>query len=216
MRLNWQSPLSDGGALVTNYRVYRGTVSAGENLLTTLANVKSYTDTAVTIGLTYYYEVSALNAAGLEGFRSDEVHAAPSAAPDTSPPTIVIASPANNTIVSTPAIAVSGTSTDDVGVQKVEVSSDGLTWVKASGTTTWSATVVLQLGLNIIYARATDTSGNTRTVRNTVTEQSSGLSSLAFDPVFMVAIAVVVVGGAAVATLLWRRRKKSEPPRPRV
>src|SRR5438034_305768 len=78
--LTWSPPSSNGGSPITNYRVYRGFTSGGETLLTTLGVVTSYSDTAVTNGVTYYYEVSALNNVG-EGPRSSEASATPVAPP---------------------------------------------------------------------------------------------------------------------------------------
>src|SRR5439155_897696 len=62
--LAWSSPSSDGGSAITNYKVYRGTISGQLSLLATLPNVLSYTDSAVTNGQTYYYKVTAVNAVG--------------------------------------------------------------------------------------------------------------------------------------------------------
>jgi hypothetical protein len=67
---------------ITAYRVYRGTTSGGESLLTTgscsgLGSVLTCTDTGLTNGQTYFYEVSAVNAIG-EGARSPEASATPS------------------------------------------------------------------------------------------------------------------------------------------
>jgi len=78
--LTWQAPGSNGGSAITNYKIYRGTTSGGETLKTTIGNVLTYSDTTVTNGLTYYYQVSAVNAAG-EGPRSNEASAVPSAPP---------------------------------------------------------------------------------------------------------------------------------------
>jgi len=77
VHLTWTAP-SDGGSPITNYKVYRSTVSGGETILTTLGNVTSYDDTAVTNGTTYFYKVSAVNAVG-EGAQSNEASATPSA-----------------------------------------------------------------------------------------------------------------------------------------
>lgn len=78
VRLSWAAP-SDGGSAITNYKIYRGTVSGGETLLATVVNVMSYDDNAVTNGTPYYYQVSAVNAVG-EGPRSNEVVATPQVA----------------------------------------------------------------------------------------------------------------------------------------
>ena len=88
--LTWQAPTSNGGSQITNYRVYRGTTSGGKTLLATLGVVTSYTDTSVTNGVTYYYQVSAVNSVG-EGPRSNEATATPSApaAPPTAPQGLV-------------------------------------------------------------------------------------------------------------------------------
>jgi hypothetical protein len=74
--LQWSPPSSNGGAAITNYNVYRATAPGAETLLTQLGNVTSYTDTAVTNGTTYYYQVSAVNSVG-EGALSNERSAMP-------------------------------------------------------------------------------------------------------------------------------------------
>jgi minor extracellular protease Epr len=75
--LSWSAPLSDGGSAVTNYKIYRGTTSGGKTELTTLGNVLTYTDTSVTNGQTYYYQVTAVNSIG-ESEKSSEAYATPS------------------------------------------------------------------------------------------------------------------------------------------
>jgi PKD repeat protein len=77
--LGWTPPASNGGVDISSYRVYRGTASGGETLLTSggcanLGAVTSCTDTAVNPGQTYFYKVSAINALG-EGAQSNEASA---------------------------------------------------------------------------------------------------------------------------------------------
>jgi hypothetical protein len=74
--LQWQAPSSDGGAPITGYNVYRGT-STGMEMATpyaTLGNVQQYTDTGVTSGNSYFYEVTAKNSVG-ESAKSNEAEA---------------------------------------------------------------------------------------------------------------------------------------------
>jgi fibronectin type 3 domain-containing protein len=77
--LSW-SPV--GGA--TSYNVYRGTTSGAETLYRSGVTATTYTDTSVTGGTTYDYEVTAVNAGG-ESPRSAEVSATPQVAPPAAP-----------------------------------------------------------------------------------------------------------------------------------
>lgn len=72
--LTWSASL--GTAPIT-YSVYRGTSSGGEGTTAIATNLTttSYTDTSVTTGTTYYYEVSASNSVGVSA-KSSEVSAA--------------------------------------------------------------------------------------------------------------------------------------------
>ena len=74
VQLTWSPPASNGGSPITNYRIYRGTISGGEALLTTVGNVTSFKDTSTVRGQTYFYKVTAVNAVG-EGPASNEVNA---------------------------------------------------------------------------------------------------------------------------------------------
>lgn len=80
---------------------------------------------------------------------------------DRIPPSLRIISPAF-TIVATsaPAIAVSGTATDKLGVTAVKwTNSTGDSGI-ASGTSNWSARVPLLVGTNVVIVRAYDAAGN--------------------------------------------------------
>ena len=74
VNLEWTEPSDEGGSLITNYNIYRGTTSGEKTLLKTVSNVLSYTDDDVANNQRYYYQVSAVNSAG-EGERSDEASA---------------------------------------------------------------------------------------------------------------------------------------------
>ncbi|HEY0805474.1 MAG TPA: PKD domain-containing protein, partial [Pseudonocardiaceae bacterium] len=79
--LSWTPPTTNGGVNITSYRVYRGTSSGTETLLTSggcsgLGAVTSCTDTGLTNGQKYFYKVTAMNAIG-EGTQSNEASASP-------------------------------------------------------------------------------------------------------------------------------------------
>jgi|TARA_Y100000310_G_scaffold75749_1_gene72113 hypothetical protein len=74
--LSWSAPSSDGGAAITNYKIYRGTSSGSEALLTTIGNLLSYSDPGLANGQSYYYQVSAVNSGG-ESDLSNEASATP-------------------------------------------------------------------------------------------------------------------------------------------
>ncbi|MEM3488442.1 MAG: Ig-like domain-containing protein [Nitrososphaerota archaeon] len=78
--LTWSPPASDGGSTITNYKIYRRTSSTSQTLIATVGNVLTYTDTSVTNGVTYYYQVSAVNSVG-EGSKSNEASATPTSTP---------------------------------------------------------------------------------------------------------------------------------------
>jgi serine protease AprX len=77
--LSWSEP-SNGGAAISGYRIYRGTTSGAETLLTTVGAVSAFTDATAVNGTTYYYEVAAVNTVG-EGPRSVERAATPRTVP---------------------------------------------------------------------------------------------------------------------------------------
>jgi hypothetical protein len=90
---------------------------------------------------------------------------------DTAAPSVSIAAPGAGATVSA-TVAVSGASSDNVSVAAVAVAVDGGAWQTATGTTAWSwswSTVALANGSHTLAARATDTSGNTKVVSETVT-----------------------------------------------
>ena len=93
--LVWTAPSSNGGSLITNYKLYRGTTSGGETFLTMVGNFLTYTDPGLTNGQIYYYKVSALNDVG-DGSQSNELSATPATVP--SAPTLTSATPGNSEV----------------------------------------------------------------------------------------------------------------------
>jgi hypothetical protein len=73
--LTWTTP-ANGGSAITGYKIYRGTASGAETLLTSVGVVNTYTDSTAVNGTTYYYKVTAVNASG-ESAASNERSATP-------------------------------------------------------------------------------------------------------------------------------------------
>jgi fibronectin type 3 domain-containing protein/Na+-transporting methylmalonyl-CoA/oxaloacetate decarboxylase gamma subunit len=78
---SWSVPLDDGGMPITNYKVYKGTVSGDWTVYQPFTTSLTYTDNTVTPGFTYYYVVTAENFVGESKF-SNEASAIPLGPPD--------------------------------------------------------------------------------------------------------------------------------------
>jgi hypothetical protein len=75
INLAWSPPTSNGGSAITGYRIYRGTSSGTETLLTTVAaTARTYRDQSTVRNRRYYYVIRAANAVG-NGPASAEVSA---------------------------------------------------------------------------------------------------------------------------------------------
>ncbi|VVB96365.1 Bacterial Ig-like domain (group 2) [uncultured archaeon] len=84
---------------------------------------------------------------------------------DTTPPTLFVNQPTNGQVFTTSSIAVSGTATDDSGVQTVSV--NGAIIAISSGP--FNTNVFLIPGTNTISVKATDNAGNTAAITRTAT-----------------------------------------------
>ena len=213
--LDWRPPGSDGGAPVSAYRVYR-VLTVGTARVATVGNVTTYRETGLAGGRAQFYEVTAVNTAG-EGPPSNVASATPTPGPDTTPPTITIVSPANNTQFTSAVVDVTGTTTDNVGVAEIQISLDGVSWTTANGTTSWAANVTLRVGTNTIYARATDTSGNKATTQITVVLQSPSPPTppgrTSSPPVLIGTIAILAALAALALAIAFRIRRGRLQPR---
>ncbi len=84
-------------------------------------------------------------------------------------PEIEIFSPVDGSNISSTNVIIVGSSNDEWGINKVEISTDNQSWVNCTGTDSWSYTIDLEVGVNRIYVRATDNAGNTNITSITVT-----------------------------------------------
>ena len=81
VELEWSAPDDDGGSMITAYRIYRGTTSGSLSFFDDVeGDTLSYTDTGLTNGQTYFYQVSAVNDVD-EGKMSSEMSATPMSEP---------------------------------------------------------------------------------------------------------------------------------------
>lgn len=167
--LSWSAPSSDGGSAVTNYNVYRSSSSgtlASKTVIATLANVLAYTDTTVTNGTPYFYQVTAVNSVG-ESAGSNEASAAPTE-PDNSAPSITAVT--RDTAGTTgEAKTVYATITDNVGVSGATVhytpidGTETSTAMNRGDNDLWSATVPIasdKVGSITYYITTTDAAAN--------------------------------------------------------
>jgi hypothetical protein len=81
---SWVAPASNGGSAITDYYLYRGTVSGVLVKVHEMggATILPYRDSSLVNGTTYYYKISAVSAVG-EGAKSAEVYGLVTEAPVT-------------------------------------------------------------------------------------------------------------------------------------
>jgi hypothetical protein len=212
--LRWWSPFDDGGSLVTGYRVHRGTAAGGETFLTAVGNLLTYVDSSVAVGVTYYYQVSAVNAAG-EGERSAEARTTVA----NEPPVCAVQAPGEGDILFG-THSVSGTAQDPDGtVQRVEVRIDNGIWVAASGTDTWSYgwdTRNVTDGVHTIHARAYDGMVYSEEATVTIVVRNTVPPPPAETPVWQQAwfwvLIIVLAGGAVVAYRYMQKKPRGKEP----
>lgn len=77
--VSWSGPSINGGASITEFKIFRGTSSSSMEVVATVGlSTTSYTDTSLTNGVRYYYGVAATNSAGL-GTMTEVISVLPSA-----------------------------------------------------------------------------------------------------------------------------------------
>jgi glucose/arabinose dehydrogenase/PKD repeat protein len=149
---------------VVRYNVHRSTVAGfvpGVSNRIAQPTGTSYTDT-VAAG-TYFYRVTAEDAAGNIGAPSNEASATVTS--DTSAPTVAVTAPAGGATVSG-TINVQASASDNVGVTSVQFTLDGAALgapdTSAPYATSW-ATTTATAGLHTLRAVASDAAGNATT-----------------------------------------------------
>ncbi|HLF94942.1 MAG TPA: Ig-like domain-containing protein, partial [Planctomycetota bacterium] len=154
------SPLALGGTASDDIGVTQVTwTNAGTAAGGTASGTTDWTATIPLVSGLNRITVTARDAAGKVGTDTIDVTYTPPAG-DTTAPTVTIASPAPGATSTSP-LVVSGTATDNVGVISI-------TWANpaaaangtATGTASWSASIPLVAGANLITVVALDAAGN--------------------------------------------------------
>jgi fibronectin type 3 domain-containing protein len=205
--LTWSPPSNTGGATITSYQIFRGTIS-GQEVMIASTTLTTYTDTGLASGTPYYYYVVAVNSAG-PGAQSQEVSGVP-LAPETAP-----SSPLN--LQATAGI-------DSVNLTWTPPISNGGSPITGyaiyRGTSPGSETLYQSVGLVYTYHDVSVTSGTTYYYKivaingigpsgssNEVSATPLTPPPPASFPIIPVAIAaLVIVAVGAVGVIYWRRR----------
>ncbi len=154
---------------LAGYKVYYGQSSRTYGVPTDVGNATSTTVSGLAPG-TYYFAVTAYDAAGLESGYSNEVSTTiPLQATGT--PAIAITSPTSAGVYTTNAtpLTLGGTASDTVPITQIAWVNSAGGGGTAAGTTSWTAAIALQNGTNVITITATDQPGNSASASITVT-----------------------------------------------
>jgi fibronectin type 3 domain-containing protein len=209
--LNWQVPASNGGSPVAGYNVYRGTSSGTETLLAPGVPGTSYTDSAVTSGTQYWYEVTAVNANG-ESADSNQVSATPTGgsgatAPGT--PTGLTATPGDGQAVLNWTAPSSDGGTPVIGydVYRSTVSGDELAVGSTDASTTSFTDGNLANGTTYYYevtaVNAAGQSADSAEVSVTPASDGSGTFTGSLSDFHSATYSVTPTGNSLSAQLTW-------------
>ncbi len=214
------SPASDGGAVNTASLAIAGTAADDFNLAAIYWRINGGTWTLA--GGTTAWSATVPLAVGanlIEVQSKDAVNnlstiVSRTVTYDATPPTVAIATPAGDGIfVSSPALALSGTAADNLGVTAVYWRLNGDVWVAASGTTSWSASVTLAAGTNLLEVQSKDAANNisliaSRTVMLDATAPTVTVTTPVSNGLFVANPSVAFSGTAAdnmgVTAVFWR------------
>src|SRR5207245_284757 len=152
VELHWRATPDDGMSPITGYRIYRSTIPGQEALFAELGTVNTWTDSNVTNGETYYYQLSALNAYG-EGPRSGAVSAEPDGTPPMTSASLSGRLGNDGWWLSTVSVTLTA-SDDNSGVASTSFRVDGGAWA------TYAASFDVGEGEHTVDAYAIDVAGS--------------------------------------------------------
>jgi len=166
--LNWSPPSKNGGWDIKQYRIYRGTSKENLSFLDfTDSAVTGFVDKSVVNGTIYFYYVTATNKRG-ESDPSNTVSLHIPQVYGASTPSVTLLEPKYRSLQSKTKVTFLGTASDDDPNMTVKISSDGVLWYNATGTSNWSCIHDLPEGSDLFFVKAIDSDGNTNTLTSVV------------------------------------------------
>jgi fibronectin type 3 domain-containing protein len=197
--LSWTAPTSSGGSAITGYAIYRKTSSGAETLLATAGTGTTYTDTAVSAGSTYFYDVAAVNGSG-PGAKSAEMSAAVPAATITVPgaPTGLTASTSVGSVVLSWKAPSSTGGSAITSYNVYRGTATGAETLKASGVTTTSYTDTTVTGGTKYFYEVTAVNAKGESARSSELSATPPVVTAPGAPV-----GVTATGGTGSVSLSW-------------
>ena len=202
---NWSSPVSTnvlidtaGSSFIPVLGVYTG---FGVSNLTEVAsatqdlanNLKAHVNFNAIAGTTYRIAVSGQDTNHVGNVR---LRIAPGATPDKRPPQVTITSPQRSTLVTQPIISISGQAkeplSNDSGISNVVIQINNQLTTNAMGTDSWSATLTLPPGTNIVSAFALDYAGNSGPADSIVVRYVNPTNDFYNDAILLTGVSGVV------------------------
>jgi len=147
--LAWSVPGDNGGAVITNYAVYRGPFSGAETFLVEVGDVPAFSDRNVTNGVVYSYRVAAKNAVG-EGPVSDSISVVPVTVPGAPIAFAVVAGNGRLTLTWLPPIDSGGSAITHYNLYRANASGGG-TYLTTPGNLLHYEDTGLQNGVALFY-----------------------------------------------------------------
>ena len=133
---------------------------------------------------------------------------------DATPPTVAITTPASDgTIVTSPGLALSGTAADNLGVTAVYWRLNGGAWATTTGINSWSASLTLAAGANLIEVQSKDTANNlsviaSRTINFVAIPPTVAITTPAGDGTIVtspdLALSGIAASNLGVSAVYWR------------
>ncbi|HUR67768.1 MAG TPA: fibronectin type III domain-containing protein [Candidatus Thermoplasmatota archaeon] len=146
--LSWSAPSTTGGIPITGYAIWQGSSSGGETLIATIGTNTSFVANELVNGQTYYYNVTAINAAGMSA-GSNEATVVPATVPSAPAALGVTGGSGSATLTWTPA-SNGGSALTSYRIY-VGTSSGGGTLVASTGSGANTSFVVNSLTNGVTY-----------------------------------------------------------------